>query len=138
MVENPLKAHQKNYGGPLKNTNANSKPRINMIKIKADHGATAELRQNVAKQNDRVVENTSWMSGADQENIKQLRILQRPPVVNNKVDPSQLIASYFAGSTDITSGRGNIEVEDVDSDSESQTDFMGPERRRQMAASIFS
>jgi len=75
MVENsmPLNAHEKI--GLIKNANAN-RPRINMIKIKADHSAVNELRTNVAKLSGRGKDN-SWMKGMDQE---QLRIIHRPPI----------------------------------------------------------
>mmetsp|Transcript_1229 Transcript_1229/g.1890 ORF Transcript_1229/g.1890 Transcript_1229/m.1890 type:complete len:121 (-) Transcript_1229:187-549(-) len=119
-------------------------PRLNMVRIKADHAVASDLRSNMVKSAKRgsgeaAVESSSFLMN-DKEKLRMLKPLENNrkmlASVAEKTGASALIASYF-GSTECASGntsdqRRNIEVCNVDSDESSEFED------RKIATSIFS
>ena len=134
-------------------------PRLNMIRIRADHAAANEMRNNVLKSTKQannvepVIESKSFMIN-DKEQLRSsfkkgsahdsvLNTLQNSnkkllaPMAAAKKGPDakNMINSYF-GSTECTSGqtsgaRRNIEVCNVDSDDECSSDSESPRGDRE-------
>ena len=119
-------------------------PRLNMVRIKADHAAANDLRTNMIQSakgasGEATVESSGFLMN-DKEKLRMLKPVEHKKMlasVVKKTDASALIASYF-GSTDCQSGntsdqRRNIEVCNVESDDSSEF-----EDRKVVATSIFS